>query len=173
MFPLFYQNRILRNKNHSVKVMIEEQISDVIKEKLLEEGFEDCFIVELKISGNKRIQVFIDCDSGMTINKCVKMSRHVEHYLDETLIMGDDYILEISSPGLDRPLIKRQFFKNTGRYLRIKLNENQNIEGKLASVDENGIILDIKNKKEAKQIHLNFDDIMEAKVIIKFNKSKK
>ena len=173
MFPLFYQFCVLRNKNYSVLVMIEEQILDVIKEKLLEEGFRDCYIVELKITGNKRIQVYIDCDSGMTINKCAKMSRHVEHFLDESLIMGDDYILEVSSPGLDRPLIRRQFFKNTGRDLRIKLKDNKEIEGKLVSVDENGIILDTKNKKETKQIYLNFDDIEEAKVIIKFNKRKK
>ena len=153
--------------------MIEDKILNIIKEKLLEEDFKDCFIVDFRLDENKRIKVYIDCDSGMTINKCVRVSRHVEHYLDETLLLGEKYTLEVSSPGIDRPLIKRQFHKNTGRDLRIKLKENKNIEGKLVSADENGIILDIKDKKETKQIRLDFEDIVEAKVIIKFNKRKK
>ncbi len=163
LFPLFYKNMTILNK-----------ITEVIEEKLSEDGFKDCYIVEIKFDHKSKIKVFVDCDSGIPIRKCVSISRRIEHFLDETLLLGEKYVLEVSSPGIDRPLVKRQYKKNIGRDLKILLKEeDKKIKGNLISVSENGIILDVKDKKSNKQLNLNFDDIKEAKVIIKFNKNKK
>ena len=162
LFPLFY-------KAH----MIEDKIKKVIEEKLTEEGFEDCYIISIIISQNTKVRVYIDCDSGVPIRKCVSISRRIEHYLDETLLLGEKYVLEVSSPGLDNPLVKRQYNKNIGRELSIKMTEDTKIKGNLVAVDERGIVLEISNKKEKKQLDIKFEDILEAKVIIKFNKKKK
>jgi len=114
----------------------------------------------------------MDCDSGVPIRKCVSVSRRIEHYLDESLILGEKYTLEVSSPGLDKPLVKRQYNKNIGRDLKVKLEEEV-IKGKLVSVDEDGITLEIYDKKSRNKIDLKFEDILESKVIVKFNKKKK
>ncbi|HHB51724.1 MAG TPA: ribosome maturation factor RimP [Saprospiraceae bacterium] len=149
------------------------KISEVVSQKLSEDGFEDCYIVEIKIDQNSKVRVFVDCDSGVPIRKCVSISRRVEHFLDETLLLGEKYTLEVSSPGIDRPLIKRQFKKNIGRDLKVILNNDKKIKGTLNFVDTNGIILNIKEKKITKQEEIKFSDIKEAKVIVKFNKNKK
>jgi ribosome maturation factor RimP len=164
LFPLFCKTMAIIDK-----------ITKVIEEKLSEDGFEDCYIVDIKIGQKPRVKVFVDCDSGVPIRKCVSISRRIEHFLDETLLLGEKYVLEVSSPGLDRPLVKRQYKKNIGRDLKVLLKEEEDtkLTGTLISVDENSIVLDVKEKKESKQIELPFEDIKEAKVIIKFNKNKK
>ena len=152
---------------------IADKISGVVEQKLKEDGFTDCYIVEIIVGQNSRVRIFIDCDSGVPIRKCVSISRRVEHFLDETLLLGEKYTLEVSSPGIDRPLIKRQYKKNIGRDLKVKLQDDRQITGTLVSADEDGIILDIKNKKETQKAEIKFSDIIEAKIILKFNKNKK
>ncbi len=164
--------------------MIESKIREIIEEKLSEEGFKDCFIVNISIKNNSIVLAHIDCDSGLPIRKCVSISRRVEHFLDETLLLGEKYKLEISSPGLDNPLLlPRQYKKNIGRDLAVKLEDNIKISGTLVSCDENGIVLDVAGSKDKKtkelvntddnNIKLNYKDFIEAKVIVKFNKKKK
>ena len=153
--------------------MIEDKLIPVIEQKLSEEGFEDCFIVDIIVSKNSKVVVYVDCESGVPIRKCVSISRRIEHYLDETLLLGEKYTLEVSSPGLDKPLVKRQYKKNIGRDLKIKLVENAKIKGTLIEVDEFGIVLEVTEKKNVKRIELKFEDILESKVIVKFNKKKK
>jgi len=162
MLPLFYKVN-----------MIQDKIIPIIEEKLTEEGFEDCYIVEIKIKQNSKVFVYIDCDLGLPIRKCVSISRRIEHYLDESLILGEKYTLEVSSPGLEKPLVKRQFKKNIGRDLAIKLNDDSSVKGTFLSLNDEGIVLEIMDKKKKKQIDISFEDIREAKVIIKFNKKKK
>ncbi len=153
--------------------MIEDKIIPIIEDKFTEEGFEDCYIVDIIVSKNSKVVVYMDCDSGVPIRKCVSVSRRIEHYLDESLILGEKYTLEVSSPGLDKPLVRRQYNKNIGRELKVKLKEEEVIKGKLISVDENGIELEEYDKKNRKKIELRFEDILESKVIVKFNKKKK
>ena len=154
--------------------MILDKIRPIIEEKLTEEGFEDCYIVDMKISKNNvTVRVFIDCDSGVPIRKCVSISRRIEHFLDESLLLGEKYTLEVSSPGLENPLVQRQYKKNIGKDLAIKLDEKTIITGTLMDSDDNGIILEVVDKKEKKQLNIKFEEILEAKIIIKFNKKKK
>jgi len=163
MFPLFYNI-----------YMIQDKIIPIIEEKLSEEGFEDCYIVDIKVSQNTKVFVYIDCDSGLPIRKCVSISRRIEHFLDETLLLGEKYTLEVSSPGLDKPLVKRQFQKNVGRDLAIKLKgDEKKLKGTMLSFENDIVVLEVKEKKKKQEFEINFEDILEAKVIIKFNKKKK
>ena len=152
--------------------MIEDKLIPIIEEKFTEAGFEDCYIVDIVVSKNSKVVVYMDCDSGVPIRKCVSVSRRIEHYLDESLVLGEKYTLEVSSPGLDKPLVKRQFKKNIGRELKVKLIEEV-IKGKLISVDEEGVVLEVYENKSRNKIDLKFEDILESKVIVKFNKNKK
>lgn len=68
--------------------------------KFAEEGFQDCFLVDFHLSAANKLEVFVDCDSGMTLEKCRRMRpTHVEHHFDEAGWLGESYTLEVSSPA--------------------------------------------------------------------------
>lgn len=91
----------------------------------------DKFVVEVLLSGNKipkRVLIIIDGDQGVTIDDCAELSRFLSKQFDERNYFGDDnYLLEVSTPGLDHPLkLKRQYYKNTGRNLKVVGKEKTN-----------------------------------------------
>jgi ribosome maturation factor RimP len=148
-------------------------------QKILEDypGRDGLFVVELRIDRNNRISLFIDRMEGITIEECVKVSRLIEHSLDRE---KEDFELMVSSPGLDMPFqIREQYLKNIGKRLKIKLEDNSEVKGRLAAVTKDGIVLE-KEKKEKKkgkrkktpagteEKEYAFDEIQQAKLIIEF-----
>ena len=136
----------------------------------------DKFVVEVLISGKKipkRLLVIIDGDQGITIDDCADLSRILSKDFDERAVFGDEnYLLEVSTPGLDHPLkLKRQYFKNIGRNLRIKQQERIT-EGKLKEVTEDTIILTQETgtgkKKEEVEQEIPFSEIEKAFVLASF-----
>ena len=143
--------------------------------KLTEELLEgsDKFIVEILILPVNRVSVFIDGDKGITIDDCKYLSRSLE----ERLNTGNDvFELNVSSPGLDRPLkMVRQYRKNIGRGLEITTTDGQKVEGTLSVVnDENMEIITFSKEKKKevvqKNITLLFSEIKSAKLKIDFRK---
>lgn len=151
--------------------MIDKQrIEDLVKEKI--EGT-DIFLVNITVSASNKIAVLVDSINGLPISECVQISRHIESNLDREV---EDYELEVSSPGLDKPLkVKEQYVKNIDRELKINTGEKE-LKGKLKQVLDDKIVLEIlqkekgKKKKETKieDIEIAFGDIKEAKIVISF-----
>jgi len=133
----------------------EEHIFELLEEYFKKNGLEDCFITELNVSGNK-INVFVDSDSDMGFNKCRQISRFLEAHFDETGVFGEKYTLEVSSPGIGRPLkFRRQFIKNVGRTVEVTLKgEGKKVKGLLKKVSEEGLELEymVKEKQGKKNI---------------------
>ena len=135
--------------------MTERHIENLLDKKFQEDAFADCFLIEIKIHPTKKISVFIDSDSGMTLDKCHKISRYLESYFDEEQWFGENYMLEVSSPGISRPLIMpRQYKKNIGRKLAIELREGDKKTGlliaatdSLLSIEEKIVLKEGKKKK--------------------------
>lgn len=157
--------------------MIEEKIADLLEEKFQEEAFKDCFLIEIKLHEHNKLDVFIDSDSGITFEKCRSVSRYLESYLDTEGWLGAKYVLEVSSPGVRRPLkLKRQYRKNIGRKVEVSLLEGKAQTGVLTAVDENQITLEAKVRiKEGKkkktslvQTQIPFDNIKKTIVKISF-----
>jgi len=133
-------------------------------------------VVEVLISGKKipkRVLIIIDGDHGITIDDCAELSRKVSKEMDERAFFGDEnYMLDISTPGLDHPLkLKRQYYKNIGRNLKIKIQETTT-EGKLKEVREDKILLSQElgsgKKKELVEIEIPFSEIDKAFVMASF-----
>lgn len=137
---------------------------------------ESQFIVDVLISsrkGPKKVLVLLDGDNGITIDDCANLSRELSKRLDDASWMEESYTLEVSTPGLDQPLkLSRQFKKNIGRSLKVKLLENKTVEGKLAEVFEAKIILAQSSgsgkNKEIKMTDILFSEIEKALVIVSF-----
>jgi len=153
------------------------ELENLVNEGLKELGYEDTFLVEVKINLNK-IEIFLDSDSGISFGKCQKVSRWIEAIFDEKKYFGEKYILEVSSAGVGSPLkFLRQYIKNVGRNIDVKYSPDKRSKGILEKVEGNNIFVSFdetikegkKNKKIKVTDKINFDDITEAKIKISFN----
>ena len=113
--------------------MIENKIEELLLEKFKEEEFKDCFLIEINMTSKKTIEIILDADEGLTLEKCQRVSRYIENYLDTELPMGDDYTIEVSSPGVSRALMyQRQYPKHIGRTLQITCHPEKLSKGVLS-----------------------------------------
>ena len=151
---------------------IEKRVIELVEEKIVDR--DDLFLVGVKLASNGQLSILIDGDHGVTIEDCVAVSRHVGFHLEEESVIETAYNLEVSSPGIDTPLVlERQYVKNIGRIVSVKLITNEKREGKLLGYEEAGIIIEetIKEKgKKAEQREslIPLDQIKETKVLISF-----
>lgn len=152
---------------------IRNKLLAILDQILLMDEFSDCYLVELNLDNKNRIEVYLDCDSGLSINKCVSISRLMSKELDSFDLMAEKYYLEVSSPGLDRPLIKRQYVKNIGKFISVTDKNNIEYEGKLMKTDENAIEIEIEDKKNKNILTIKHNEIELAKIILNLNKKKK
>ena len=151
---------------------LEDQIKQIAEQKLTDPSL---FIVEVVVSarkGPKKVLVIVDGDNGVSIDDCAAISRDLSQTFDETGFFEDSYTLEVSTPGLDQPLkLKRQFVKNIGRRLKVKLADKIE-EGKLDAVTDEAITLTKETgsgkKKESTTISISFSQIEKAFVLVSF-----
>jgi ribosome maturation factor RimP len=157
---------------------LSERIAQLLEEKYRDdEAFSDCFTVEVSLKPGQKLYVFADSDSGMTFEKCQKISRYLESHLDTHGWLGEKYLLEVSSPGVSRPLqFARQYRKNMGRQLEVTRRDGSRLTGLLKSADDTHIVLSYKeiqkegNKKKEVEIEASIalEDIEKALVKIAF-----
>lgn len=177
--PLQWQKLIERERNRSLlyfPVMSTETQVQAIERMIQELLAEDSayFLVEVRIKPTNNVKIFLDGDQGITIEKCIAINRALYKQLEGSgLFPGDDFSLEVSSPGLDEPLkLFRQYQKNVGRMVEVLLKDGSKTEGKLLEVQENAISVEEtkgKNKKKEVIQHLfQFDDIKSTKIQIVF-----
>ena len=135
---------------------------------------DDIFLVDIKVKPINNIKIYLDADSGLGIEKCIKINRALYKIMEEMAIYPDgDFSLEVSSPGIEEPLkMHRQYVKNTGRPVEIILNDGTVKAGKMVAVNENDIEIEYtegKNKKAVLiQLAVPFTDIKQTTVQIKF-----
>jgi len=149
-----------------------EKIKKLAAEKLADSSQ---FIVDVIAStrkGPQKVLIIVDGDNGVTIDDCANLSREIAKNLDESGWLDESYLLEVSTPGLDQPLMMlRQFKKNVGRGLKVKL-QTENVEGKLSEVTDEKITLTQEigtgKKKETKIVDIPFSAIEKAFVLVSF-----
>ena len=147
--------------------MIERLLSEALTTKFDEDDYSDYYLVDIVVKKNDKVEVYIDSDSSLSIRNCQRISRYLEHLIEENGWLGEKYTLDVSSPGVDRPLkLKRQYKKNIGRMIRIVTDEEETIEGRLKEVQEDQIMISIGKKKE--EFNLEFDKIRKAKILVSF-----
>jgi ribosome maturation factor RimP len=150
---------------------VKEKLHDLASRAAEDEGLE-LVSAELLGSGKRRLlRVTVDKEGGVTISNCERMSRSIEALLDVEDPIKGPYVLEVSSPGLDRPLTgQRDFGKNIGKLARIVTTEktdNQTfIVGRIIDVGEGWIRLKIEKKGEGKDIFVPMDTITKARLEI-------
>ncbi|WP_066756441.1 ribosome assembly cofactor RimP [Crocinitomix algicola] len=158
--------------------MIEKKVVIKLAEERISELNRGIYIVDLKIGKGNQISLELDCETGsISIEDCISVSRNIEHNLDRE---EEDFALEVSSAGIDQPFrVLKQYLKNVGKQVSVQTIEHgKKIEGILKSADENGIVVEVKEKQrlEGKKkkvwvteaIALTYDEIKETKLVISF-----
>ncbi|MEX0649013.1 MAG: ribosome maturation factor [Balneolaceae bacterium] len=161
---LFFIHVVDKGMSEAPEIRIKEIAEPIIKQ-------EDLFLVDVEIKHAKLLEVWILVDSetgGVNVDVCSKISREIGFIIDSEEIFGSAYRLNVSSPGLGRPLTdRRQFAKNVGRTAKVKVqNEDKysTVEGILEDVNETELVL-LTDKNERRVI--DFDKLVETKIIPK------
>lgn len=152
---------------------IQAQISNMLLEILGEEFF----AVEVAYIDRKpkpKLSIILDGDKGITIDKCAEVSREIAKRIEENDWIPDAYTLEVSSPGVDRPLVlPRQYAQHIGRKLKLQLKDNSIQTGKLIEVQQEAIVIEPETDKKKTTntdiITLIIAEIQKANVLISFN----
>lgn len=142
------------------------EISNKIAEKL---GY---FVIEVIIRGDSRkriVEIFVDAQQNVSADDLAEMSREINSIIEEESIIKESYRLEVSSPGVDRPLkFLQQYPKHINRNFEVVYKsgeEEKKFTGKLKSVERDELIF----VSAGKDILIKFNSITTAKVIISFS----
>ena len=145
---------------------IAQKIAEIVERK----GF---FPIEIIIRGipSKRVmEVFIDGENDVSADDCANVSREINSELENLPEAGNDYRLDVSSPGVDKPLkFLKQYPKHIKRNFEVSYKsgeETKKILGKLISVEEENLTFLCKNVGE---VIINFNNIKKAKVTVSFS----
>ena len=143
------------------------KIANKIKEETENLGY---LFIEIDFRGDTRnhiLEIYIDNEVGITTIDCARVSRAVGDMIEEEELIESKYRLDVSSPGIDRPLkYIQQFKRNIGRSFELQLEDENDskFEGKLLELDNDDLKFQIK--KEVKVI--NIKNIKSAKVLVRF-----
>ena len=147
-------------------------IAELIEPAVSAQGF---FLEEVQLvsPGKHRIVTcIVDGEVSLNLDQVTAVSRAISELLDEAPIMGETpFTLEVTSPGVDRPLTKpRHFAKNLNRLLRITKTNGEVVSGRINSNTETEVVLSVVTKKETTEVTVAISDIKRAVVEIEFNR---
>ena len=150
--------------------LYEKNIRELIEQVVSSKGF---FLIDLVLRGdpsNRVIEVYVDSETNVTAENCAEISRLINKNLEEDAFVQSGYRLEVSSPGVNRPLkFLKQFPKHVNRKFDVSYRDSDSIKkfsGVLKSVDGENLLFVASNREE---IVIEFDKIIKAKVLISFS----
>jgi len=151
---------------------LKDQISELVTPAVSDLGFylED---VHVATPGSHRIVTcIVDGDASLNLDQVTSVSRVISELLDEAVFMGETpFTLEVTSPGVDRPLTQpRHFAKNVDRLLKIIKLDGSEITGRILSNSDHDVTLTVAVKKETLEQTISLADIKRAVVEIEFNR---
>jgi ribosome maturation factor RimP len=151
----FFWNQVLMDLQHKIEEFAAPFLHPI-----------DAFIVDIQIvpgEQQKVVKLYVDTDTGITIGQCSELSRQVSAVLELQNVFESSHILEVSSPGLEKPLkLLRQYQKNVGRQFRVRFKKDDGtgeILAKLSGV-ENELLTFVTGKNEI--FTISFNEIIES-----------
>jgi ribosome maturation factor RimP len=151
---------------------ITDQISQLVTPAVEAQGF---FLEEVQLvsPGKHRIVTcIVDGETSLNMDQVTGVSRAISELLDEAAFMGDaPFTLEVTSPGVDRPLTQpRHFRKNVDGLLKIVKIDGDVVTGRICSSSDLDVTLTVVEKKETKEVSVKLSEIKRATVEIEFNR---
>lgn len=145
-----------------------DRLHEVLAPPLHDLGL-DLEAVDLSSAGKRRVlRIAVDKDGGIDLDDVAAATREISRVLDEGDVMGEQpYTLEVTSPGVDRPLtLARHWRRNHGRLVKVTRHEEPAITGRIVSSDDDGVDLDVDGSTE----RISYAEVAKALVQIEFNR---
>ena len=135
----------------SKREMYEQKTEEILLPIVEEYGFELVDVEYVKEGGTWYLRTYIDKEGGISIDDCEKVSRRLSDILDEKDYIDDTYIMEVSSPGLGRPLKKEKDFKRSlGKEVDIRtyrmIDKQKEFTGILKDYDKDTVTIELENE---------------------------
>lgn len=152
----------------------EQQLIDMIKPVVESLGYEFWGLEYVAQGKNSVLCIYIESENGINVDDCANVSRQASAVLDVEDPISSEYNLEVSSPGLDRPLFTLdQFQRNVGEFVDVRLRYpfegRRNFKGRLVAIEGEDAVVHV----DEHEYLLPVDSIDKANVIYQFNKDKK
>ena len=150
--------------------LLEENIRNAAEQAVKDNGF---FLIDINLRGfakNRVIEVFIDGESYISAEDCAKVGRELNSLIQQGSLIDSAFRLEVSSPGVDRPLkFLKQFHKHLNKTFEVSYKQEdmelRTIIGKLTAIEGNNLIFSVRNSN----LIIDFNNIIKAKVQISFS----
>jgi ribosome maturation factor RimP len=131
-------------------------------------------LVRLRLMGGKRktLQILAERPDGqMDVDDCAKLSRALSEVLEAADPISEEYVLEVSSPGIDRPLTAAEdFVRFAGHEARVELarglDGRRRFKGLLIGLEGNDVVMDVTDANETRRVRFPFSDVTEAKLVL-------
>ncbi len=151
---------------------LKDQISDLITPALTSAEY---FLEDINIvtPGKHRIvTIIVDGEKALNLDQVTVATKLISELLDEASFMGETpFTLEVTSPGIDRPLtLPRHFAKNHDRLLKVTKNDGEVVTGRITAITDSEVTLTVAVKKELVEHVISLTDIKRALVEIEFNR---
>jgi ribosome maturation factor RimP len=145
-----------------------DRLAGVLTDPLAAVGL-DVEAVELTAAGKRRmLRVAVDKDGGVTLDDIAAATKEVSRVLDDSDAMGEQpYTLEVTSPGIDRPLtLPRHWRRNESRLVKVTLADGETVTGRISGSDDERVTLDVDGTTR----DVAYADVTKAKIQIEFNR---
>ena len=147
-----------------------DKIKELIQPVLEEEGVELVELIYRRERGRQVLRLLVDKEYGITLEDCAGLNERIGKVLEESDAIAERYVLEVDSPGIDRPFkVKRDYERALGRLVRVTLSEavldKKEYIGRLEQVLEDSIKVDVKKKGV---LGISFTKITRARQEVEF-----
>ncbi len=149
---------------------LENKLTEMLAPSVEALGFELFGIEYIRAGKNSILRIYIDHEKGIHVDDCALVSRQVSAILDVEDPISEQYVLEVSSPGIESPLFTLEHYqKFQGEEVQVKLKMpiqgSFNLKGEIASVEENQVTLETLDRG---QVTLFLDNIRKANLVVRF-----
>lgn len=125
--------------------------------------------VEVSVAGRRRaLRVVVDKDGGVSLDDIADATKAMSATLDDSEVMGERaYTLEVTSPGVDRPLtLPRHWRRNTDRLVAVTLTDGSTLTGRITAPDDDAVVLAVDGGERT----VAYADVAKARVQVEFNR---
>ncbi len=147
---------------------VRAQVRDVLGPVAAAAGYDLEDVTVTQVGRRRLVRVVVDQDGGVDLDAVADVSRAASVALDATDVMGEaPYVLEVSSPGVDRPLSEpRHWRRAVGRLVAAPLADGGEVLGRVVAADDDGVTFDV----EGRQRQLRYGALGRGRVQVEFNR---
>ena len=151
---------------------IEESVKNLIEKPIMALGYTEVSVKYVKEFGTQYLRILVDRDDVIDLEDIVKVNDLVSPLLDEADLIPNEYVLDVTSFGAEKPIKVENLEKYVGKYVNVHLSNPykglNNLEGDLENVTEKEVTIVYKEKTRVIKAAINRQDIDKARLAIKF-----